>query len=122
MASPTYAERSSADLTDHSGVGQPAARTLAWAGAPSRAPSRNGPGSGPGMPANRAPRPTPGSSATSTTSAGPRLSGAGPLKATAVARTPERSSPAQPTPVTVHPDGSGHRHHTGVFAVPTWFA
>ena len=72
------------------------------------------PGPGRPSPANRVPRPTPGSSATKTRSAGPPPSGAGPAQATAVARTPVRSSPAQATPVSVQPGGSGHGHHSGV--------
>src|SRR5437899_12466326 len=113
FASPTYALRSDSGVpTAHSGVGQPAARTFACGAVVSNTSCRYGPGSGPASPANRLPSPTPGSSATSRMSAGPP-SGAGPLQATAVARGPPRSSPAQATPVTIQPVGSGHGHHTG---------
>src|SRR4051812_6248004 len=88
-------------------VGCPAAWILASTG-------RSGitPASGPSSPANRAPRPTPISSATRTSSATPP-SGAGPEHATALARAPVRSSPAVTTPVTSQPRGSGQGSQTG---------
>src|SRR5262249_43529785 len=102
LASPTYALRSPTGVpTDQSGIGHRAARTFACAAVASSAFSRYGPGSGPDSPAYRLPSPTPGSSATSRMSAGPP-NGPGPLHATALARIPERSSPAQPMPVTIH--------------------
>src|SRR2546423_15621286 len=94
-------------------MGQPPARTLACAAVVSSASARYGPGSAPDSPAYRLPSPTPGSSATSRMSAGPP-SGAGPLQASAEARAPVRSSPAQPTPVTIQPGGRGPGHHTGI--------
>src|SRR4051812_12037272 len=71
-----------------------------------------GPGSGPSIPAYRAPSPTPSSSATRINSPIPPR-GPGPEHATAVARPPLRSSPAQATPVNSHPTGNGHGIHTG---------
>ena len=67
------------------------------------------------MPAYRAPRPTPSSSAISSSSPMPP-SGPGPEQATAVARPPLRSSPAQATPGEQPADGQrpGHPHgHLG---------
>jgi len=70
------------------------------------------PGSTLSRPATAAPRPTPGSSARTSISAGPP-SGFGPDSATAQARVPVRSSPAPAKPVTSQPDGSGQGSHTG---------
>src|SRR5664280_2141565 len=68
-----------------------------------------------GGPARKQPRPTPGSSAISSRSAGPP-SGDGPEIATTVARPPDRSSPACPRPETVHPGSIGCGSHTGTMA------
>src|SRR6266704_3217477 len=61
--------------------------------------------------------PIPGSSATTTMSAGPP-SGFGPVRATAQARTPVRSSPAPAKPATSQPSGSGQGSQTGTPTVP----
>jgi hypothetical protein len=61
---------------------------------------------------SRAPRPTPCSSATITRSAAPP-NGFGPLIATAVARTPDGSSPACNTAPITQPRMSGHGSHRG---------
>src|SRR4051812_40651812 len=81
----------------------------------STARSGTTPASGPSSPANRDPSPTPGSSATSTSSATPPM-GAGPEQASAVARAPVRSSPAVSTPVTNQPRGSGQGSQSGTLA------
>lgn len=112
-ASPAKTARSSgASFTCQSGVGRPAASTLTSGGPSTR---RYGPGSGPSIPAYRAPSPTPSSSATSSSSPMPP-SGPGPEQATAVARPPPRSSPAHATPVKSQPTGSGQGIQTGTRA------
>ena len=102
--------------TDHSGVGCPPALTLACGPSCRR---RGRARTGPGVRAGDAGEPgaEPDARLLGDEHAGRpgrRRAGPGRLQATAVARTPERSSPAQPTPVTIQPGGSGHGHHSGI--------
>src|SRR5262249_32040742 len=73
------------------------------------------PGSGPGRPASRAPRPTPSSSEISSISPGPPH-GFGPVRATAQPRGPVRSAPARATQGTGQPVGSGQGSQPGTAA------
>ena len=112
-ASPTKATRSVGrrrSATAGSGARRPGP-------SPRGRPRRTSPGRRPSRPATRAPSPTPGSSATSSRSAGPP-SGDGPASATTVADAPVRSSPHQPRPPSVQPASSGSGLHTGTLALP----
>ncbi len=109
--SPANAARSGASTCQSGNSWLP--KPVRACGGPAAKPS---PGSGPGRPARCAPRPTPGSSETSSISPGPPT-GFGPDSATTQARFPVRSSPAPANPVTSQLAGSGQGTQTGTLAL-----